>query len=433
AILLAGLDGIENKIDPGAPLDKNTYDLTPEEQASLKTVPDSLEKALEALERDHDFLTRSGVFTSDVIDVWIDYKREDGERTFGLLAQISPDGKHILCMVKDRSVFVARPDLAISQLFFPIRGILVYYRRATRSFHAFPGADDKDFVQANPVWSPDGKTVIFARAKAYSLKNIRSQGLLLAPDEVKEFLEGRKTFTFDLYRIPWNDGKGGTPEPLEGASNNGMSNYFPKFSPDGKWIVFCKAKSFMLLQPDSELYIMPSSGGQPRRMRCNTSRMNSWHSWSPNGRWLVFSSKAYSPYTQLFLTHVDEQGRDTPAILLEQFTTPNRAANIPEFVNAEPDAIKTIRQNFLDHLSYIRAGEAFSLLGDHKGAIGAYRTALKMKPDTPLGHYRMATSLVSIGDPAGSLAHFAETIKLDPKHAAARFDMASAYEMLGRY
>ena len=76
AMLLAGLDGIENKIDPGAPLDRNTYDLSPEEQVSLKTVPDSLDKAIEALERDHDFLTRSNVFTNDVIEVWIDYKRE---------------------------------------------------------------------------------------------------------------------------------------------------------------------------------------------------------------------------------------------------------------------------------------------------------------------------------------------------------------------
>ena len=75
-MLLAGLDGIENKIDPGPPLDKNTYDLTAEEEASLKTVPDSLDKAIEALERDHDFLTKSSVFTSDVIDVWIEYKRE---------------------------------------------------------------------------------------------------------------------------------------------------------------------------------------------------------------------------------------------------------------------------------------------------------------------------------------------------------------------
>ena len=85
----------------------------------------------------------------------------------------------------------------------------------------------------------------------------------------------------------FNDGKGGTPEPLEGASNNGMSNYFPKFSPDGKWIVFCRAKSFMLLQPDSALYIIPAEGGEARRLACNTRRMNSWHSWSPNSKRLA--------------------------------------------------------------------------------------------------------------------------------------------------
>ena len=68
----------------------------------------------------------------------------------------------------------------------------------------------------------------------------------------------------------------------------------------------------MLLMPDSELYIIPSEGGEARRLRANPSRMNSWHSFSPNGRWLVFSSKAFTPYTQLFLTHFDEQGRSTP-------------------------------------------------------------------------------------------------------------------------
>jgi len=62
--------------------------------------------------------------------------------------------------------------------------------------------------------------------------------------------------------------------------------------------------------------------------------MNSWHSWSPNGKWLVFSSKANSAYTQLFITHIDEQGRSSPAVLLENFTASDRAANIPEFVNA---------------------------------------------------------------------------------------------------
>jgi len=53
--------------------------------------------------------------------------------------------------------------------------------------------------------------------------------------------------------------------------------------------------------------------------------MNSWHSFSPNGRWLVFSSKSLSPYTQMFLTHVDEEGRDSPPILIENSTAANRA------------------------------------------------------------------------------------------------------------
>jgi len=76
AMLMAGLDGIENKIDPGDPLDKNTYELSPEEAANLKTVPGSLEESLQALEEDHDFLLKGGVFTPDVIDVWREFKRE---------------------------------------------------------------------------------------------------------------------------------------------------------------------------------------------------------------------------------------------------------------------------------------------------------------------------------------------------------------------
>ena len=76
AMLMAGLDGIENKIDPGDPLDKNTYELSPEEAANLKTVPGSLEESLRALEEDHDFLLKGGVFTPDVIDVWQEFKRE---------------------------------------------------------------------------------------------------------------------------------------------------------------------------------------------------------------------------------------------------------------------------------------------------------------------------------------------------------------------
>lgn len=74
AMLMAALDGIQNRIDPGAPLDKDIYDLGPEELKDVPKVPSSLEESLAALRRDHDFLLRGDVFTEDVIDTWIWYK-----------------------------------------------------------------------------------------------------------------------------------------------------------------------------------------------------------------------------------------------------------------------------------------------------------------------------------------------------------------------
>lgn len=77
ALTMAALDGIENKIDPGDPLDKDIYDLPPEEAANVPKTPGSLAEALDALEADHEFLLRGDVFTQDVIDTWLSYKREN--------------------------------------------------------------------------------------------------------------------------------------------------------------------------------------------------------------------------------------------------------------------------------------------------------------------------------------------------------------------
>ncbi len=77
ALLMAAIDGIQNKIDPGEPLDKDIYDLPPEEAAEVPKTPASLAEALDALERDHEFLLRGDVFTEDVIATWISYKREN--------------------------------------------------------------------------------------------------------------------------------------------------------------------------------------------------------------------------------------------------------------------------------------------------------------------------------------------------------------------
>ncbi|MCY3777339.1 MAG: type I glutamate--ammonia ligase, partial [Candidatus Aminicenantes bacterium] len=76
AMLMAGLDGIQNKIMPPDPMDKDLYDLPPEEMADVESVPGSLDQALDALEGDHDFLLKGDVFTPDVIETWLNYKRE---------------------------------------------------------------------------------------------------------------------------------------------------------------------------------------------------------------------------------------------------------------------------------------------------------------------------------------------------------------------
>jgi glutamine synthetase len=77
AMLMAGLDGIRNQIHPGDPLDKDLYDLEPEELAEIESTPASLAEALDALEDDHDYLLEGDVITQDVIDTWIEYKREN--------------------------------------------------------------------------------------------------------------------------------------------------------------------------------------------------------------------------------------------------------------------------------------------------------------------------------------------------------------------
>jgi glutamine synthetase len=77
AMLLAGLDGIQNRIEPPEPMDKDLYDLPPEELAGVPQVPASLEDALDALEADQDFLKAGGVFTDDLIETWVTYKRRN--------------------------------------------------------------------------------------------------------------------------------------------------------------------------------------------------------------------------------------------------------------------------------------------------------------------------------------------------------------------
>src|ERR1019366_1079262 len=106
------------------------------------------------------------------------------------------------------------------------------------------------FVQMGAAWSPDGESLVFARAPA---TDPNPPGVPLA-----QFANdpGELQIKYDLYRIPFHNGLGGTAEPIAGASGNGMSNTFPKVSPDGRWIVFVECRNGELMRPDSQLYIV---------------------------------------------------------------------------------------------------------------------------------------------------------------------------------
>lgn len=372
------------------------------------------------------------VMSDEKIITWSDYEKDDGEATFGLLSQVSPDGRYVISTVKDRAVFVATPEIAFSQLFFPIKGILAVYDTIEKTYSALPGADDPNFVQSNPTWSPDGKTIVFARSKVYRKASIEaSQSILLDEKDVPEFIEDNEPFKYDLYSVPFNEGRGGVATPLAGASHNGKSNFFAKFSPDGKWIIFCKAENYMLLMPDSELFIIPAEGGEARRLRANTPLMNSWHSWSSNGKWLVFSSKANTPYTQLFLTHIDDEGRSTPPVVLERFTGTDRAANIPEFVPKSGDAIARIEERFLDAYSFLRAGLANERTGDYQGAVRIYERGLQAEPENPELLNSLGFALFQQGKSTDAVAALERAVAADPKHWKAHNNMALASIDLG--
>jgi Flp pilus assembly protein TadD len=332
-------------------------------------------------------------------------------------------------------VFAAVDELDYSQRFFPVAGILVFYDRRAKQFFPLQGADDRQYVQSNPVWSPDGKTILFARSEAYTLKGLKdASSAVVEKEEVVEFFDGGRKFRYDIYRIDFNDGRGGSPTPLPGASGNGVSNYFPRYSPDGKWIVFCQSDTFMLLQPDSTLYIMPSAGGTPRKMRCNfPDKMNSWHSWSPNGKWLVFASKAHGPFTQLWLTHIDAEGNDSPAVLLEHFTAADRAANIPEFVNVRPEQFARMKQEFADYYTHYRIGVGHEQRHEYAKAIDEFQIALSEEPNHVESLYLLASCLARLDREQEAIVYARKVADLAPNSPLGRGLLGGLLCSTGQY
>ena len=316
-------------------------------------------------------------------------------------------------------------DYRFLQVFYPTRGILAYYSRATGEMQALPGADDPLFVHCAADWTPDGETLVFARAKARDPRPDDGVQAQYAGDPAEIPMQ------YDLYRIPFRGGQGGQPEPIAGASNNGMSNTFPKISPDGKWIVFVKCKNGQLMRPDGKLWIVPPAGGTGREMQCNTWRMNSWHSFSPNSRWLVFSSKANTPYTQMFLTHLDDQGNASPAILIPNSTAANRAVNLPEFVNIAYDDLVHIEMPALDYLEKGRRALLLAKQGQVEQAIAMFDETVKEQPDYYDGCMAAAVLVRRQGREDEAKMRLEALLQLNPRYLIARRELIKLLEKQG--
>ncbi len=407
------------------------------------------------------------IISNEYLIHWSAFSEEHAQKRFGFMSQVSPDGKYVVnsidvphahgTRVLDRLYNGFYANYGFGQVFYPTRGVLAWYSRDTGKLQTLPGADDPNFVQTSAFWTPDGKCLIFSRAAARDPYPPGYERSMYANDPKETQIQ------YDLYKIPFNDGKGGTPEKIAGASENGMSNNFPKVSPDGKWIIFVQCKNGLLMRPDSKLYIVPFEGGVARPLQSNLPVMNSWHTFNPNGHWLAFSSKSPSLYTHLYLTHIDDEGNASPPVAVENATASNRAVNIPEFVNLGPEGMDHIEtpaidfyrefdlaQQLQDSHKYAEAvpawqlaaakdpadarpynnmGVALAATGKTSEAIAAYQKSLLMNNDSSQTHNNLGSALAETGKFDEAMAEIKKAIELNPDNGAAHINLGHLLEV----
>jgi tetratricopeptide (TPR) repeat protein len=375
-------------------------------------------------------IRRVSTISNDYVIRWSAFTENGSPKRFGFMSQVSPDGKYVITSigvpgthgtrVVDRLYNGFYDNYGFGQVFFPTRGVLAWYSRETGKLLTLPGADDPDYVQTSAFWSPDGKYLVYSRAKAKDPYAPGQKRATYANDPNETQIQ------YDLYRIPFNNGKGGTPERIVGASDDGASNNFPKVSPDGKWIVFVRNKNGLLMRPDSQLYIVPFAGGFARLLSCNQPVMNSWHSFSPNGRWLVFSSKSPSLYTRMYLTHIDSNGKDSPAIAVENATAANRAVNIPEFMNVAARSLERIDAPATEFYRQFDVAVQFAEKKKFADAVPAWKKAIEMDPVDPRAHNNLAVALMETGQTRDAIAEYRKSLQLNPDSAQTQNNLGSA-------
>lgn len=140
---------------------------------------------------------------------------------------------------------------------------------ATGDDRPLPGASDPERCETFPEWSPDGRHLVFSRS---------------LPGQPCEGWRGN----LELAVVPWNEGEGGVATLVAGVSASEGSNNQPRFSRDGRWIVFYRTRGGYLTRGSGDLWIVPAAGGEARRLPLSSDSSESWHAFSPDGNWLAF-------------------------------------------------------------------------------------------------------------------------------------------------
>lgn len=195
-----------------------------------------------------------------------------------------------------------------------------------------PGLNGEEWMETFPNWSPDGKTLFFTRAKAFTQST--------RPDSIR----------YELCRISFDPATAtfGEPETLFDAPAAGKSVSFPKASPSGRWLLFTLSDygNFSIWHPESDQWIMDLTDGSMRPLdEVNSDNIDSYHSWASNGDWIVFSSKRLDGlWARPYIAYFDkETGRAGKPFVLPQpdplfYDNFTKTFNIPELVKRPIEA-----------------------------------------------------------------------------------------------
>jgi len=213
---------------------------------------------------------------------------------------------------------------------------LVCYQVESHKTFSPPELADKDRLETYPAWSPDGKYLYYCSAP------ILWEDRNTVPPAHYEDLK------YDLWRVPYDieTDRWGRPETVLSGQKTGLSILLPRFSPDGRFLLFCMCRygCFPIYQPSSDLYIMDMATSQYRRLSINSEHSESWHSWSSNSRWIAFSSKRPGGlFTRTYLSYVDENGTASKPFVVPQqnpayYDSLLETYSVPELVKEPVDA-----------------------------------------------------------------------------------------------